>query len=61
MPGFGKLTPNVADRTCWTEYGVRFGYKLQAAITLDVFGNGVSGGDAIDSRMHVGAGLRFAF
>ena len=36
-------------------------YKLTNAITLDAFANGVSGPEAIATRLHTGVSLRFQY
>jgi probable HAF family extracellular repeat protein len=57
----GVVTPtNVADLD-WFEYGARLGFALNQATTLDVFANGVSGGDGIGTKIHAGGGLRVRF
>ena len=61
VAGIGTLTPTALNDTRWVEYGARVGYKLTANATADVFLNGVSGPDAIGTRLHAGAGLRFRF
>ena len=55
--------PDACRARCstWAEYGARIGYKLTDKVTLDAFTNGVAGGDGIDARLHVGAGLRVHF
>jgi hypothetical protein len=61
VPGIGTLVPSDLGALNWAEYGVRVGYKLADSVTLDGFADGVSGGAAITTRVHVGAGLRFQF
>jgi hypothetical protein len=61
VPGFGTLMPTELGNLNWAEYGVRIGYKLNDAITLDAFANGVSGPEAIATRIHTGVSLRFQF
>ena len=59
--GIGTLTPLIDDGILWAEYGGRIGYALTSAATLDVFVNGVSGEEGVDTRVHGGAGLRYRF
>lgn len=61
VAGVGMLTPIIDDDIVWAEYGARVGYALTTATTLDVFVNGVSGAEGIDTRIHGGAGLRYRF
>jgi probable HAF family extracellular repeat protein len=61
VPGIGTLTPSALGDFNWAEYGARVGYKLTDATTLDLFVNGVSGSDGVDTRVHGGVGLRFRF
>jgi probable HAF family extracellular repeat protein len=61
VPGIGTLLPSDLGALNWAEYGVRVGYKLADSVTLDGFADGVSGGAAITTRVHVGADLRFQF
>jgi hypothetical protein len=61
VTGVGIFLPVVDEDAVWAEYGARVGYAVTEAITIDVFVNGVSGNDGIDSRLHAGAGLRFRF
>jgi probable HAF family extracellular repeat protein len=58
---FGAIAPSLERHLDWFEYGARVGYRLTEAMTLDVFANGVSGGDGIGTRVHGGAGLRMRF
>lgn len=61
VQGAGSLVPTELADTSWCEYGARVGYHLSERVTLDVFANGVSGGDGIDTRVHLGGGLSFKF
>jgi hypothetical protein len=61
VPGFGTLMPTELQTPSWIEYGARVGYNLTDAVTLDGFANGVAGGSAIGSQIHLGAGLRYQF
>lgn len=61
VAGVGMLTPIIDDDIVWAEYGARVGYALTTATTLDVFVNGVSGQEGVDTRIHGGAGLRYRF
>lgn len=61
VAGVGTLTAGKLDSVDWLEYGARVGYRLTDAVTLDLFTNGVSGGEGIDTRIHGGAGLRYRF
>lgn len=61
VAGVGVLTPVVDDDTAWAEYGARVGYAVTEAVTFDVFVNGISGEEAIGTRVHGGAGLRYRF
>lgn len=57
----GPVTPDVSGDLDWFEYGVRIGYRLNEVATLDVFGNGVTGGSDVGSKLHGGLGLRMQF
>jgi hypothetical protein len=59
--GLGGFVPTVSDDTAWAEYGARVGYAVTESVTFDVFVNGVSGDDDIDTRVHGGGGLRYRF
>lgn len=61
VPGIGTLVSTELGNLNWAEYGMRVGYKVTDAITLDAFANGVSGGGGIDTRHHTGASLRFQY
>jgi hypothetical protein len=61
VAGVGTLAAVNEDDTVWVEYGARVGYAVTENVTLDVFANGVSGEDQIDTRVHTGAGLRVRF
>jgi probable HAF family extracellular repeat protein len=61
VPGIGILMPTDLGPLTWAEYGARIGYRVTDAVTFDVLANGVSGRGGIDTRTHVGAGLRFQF
>lgn len=61
VPGVGVFGASDLDAASWVEYGARVGYKLTETLTLDVFGNGVSGSDEIETRVHGGLGLRFQY
>jgi probable HAF family extracellular repeat protein len=61
VAGVGQLTPSSLRNVAWAEYGARLGYKVTELLTVDVFANGVSGGDEIGARLHGGAGLRMKF
>jgi probable HAF family extracellular repeat protein len=61
VAGVGTFVPAASDDTAWAEYGARVGYAVTEAVTFDVFVNGVSGDDDIDTRVHGGAGLRYRF
>lgn len=61
VAGIGTMTALVDETVVWAEYGARVGYAISAAATFDVFVNGVSGQDGIDTRVHGGAGLRYRF
>lgn len=59
--GVGTMTPASAGAVNFAEYGARVGYKLNDAITIDTFINGVSGSGGIDTRVHGGLGVRTQF
>jgi hypothetical protein len=59
VPGIGTLMPTELGNLYWAEYGARIGFKLTDAVTLDAFANGVSGPEAIATRIHAGASVRF--
>ncbi len=61
VAGVGTLAAVNEDDTVWVEYGARVGYAVTENVTFDVFANGVSGEDQIDTRVHTGAGLRVRF
>ena len=62
VAGVGLFTAVTDDKVAWAEYGARVGYALTNTMTFDVFAEGVSGQkDEIGTRVHGGAGLRFAF
>lgn len=62
VAGVGTFTAITDRQLAWAEYGARVGYALSNAMTFDVFAEGVSGQrDEIGTRVHGGAGLRFAF
>lgn len=61
VAGVGTFVPAPNDATAWAEYGARVGYAVTEAVTFDVFVNGVSGDDDIDTRVHGGGGLRYRF
>jgi len=58
---FGLIATKLDSHLDWFEYGARIGYRLTEVVTLDVFANGVAGGDGIGSKVHGGAGLRMRF
>jgi hypothetical protein len=58
MFGVGTLTPAALTNLNWFEYGARLGYRLTQNMTLDVFANGVTGEGVINTKVHVGGGLR---
>jgi hypothetical protein len=60
VAGFGVLRGRLADAT-WAEYGGRVGYKITPNATIDLIADGASGGSAIGSRIHAGAGFRYTF
>ncbi len=59
--GIGTLTPTELAHADWCEYGVRVGYDISDASTLDIFANGVSGEPVTETRVHAGAALRVHF
>jgi hypothetical protein len=61
VAGVGTFVPAASDDTAWAEYGARIGYAVTQSVTFDVFVNGVSGDDDIDTRVHGGGGLRYRF
>jgi hypothetical protein len=62
VTGVGTFKAIDDDNAKWVEYGARIGYALTEAVALDVFTNGVSGEkNDVDTRVHVGAGLRIGF
>ena len=61
VAGIGALKPAGLNAINWAEYGARLGYTFATAATLDVFVNGVSGRDGIDTRVHAGAAVRVRF
>ena len=61
VAGIGTLASAALGDAQWTEYGARLGYKVMQAVTLDVFMNGVSGGNSIGTKVHAGAGMRYRF
>lgn len=61
MFGVGTITPAALANLSWFEYGARIGYHLTQSMTLDVFANGVTGEGVINTKVHVGGGLRASF
>ena len=62
VAGLGAFEAAIDSSVTWAEYGARLGYALTESITLDLMVNGISGKkDEVDTRVHGGLGLRYAF
>ncbi|MGE0698075.1 MAG: hypothetical protein AB7O57_03190 [Hyphomicrobiaceae bacterium] len=61
VPSFGTVKPGDLEDKSWGEYGARLGFQLTEGMTIDAYANGVSSRGAIDTRVHVGTGLRLQY
>lgn len=59
IDGLGVFSPSLHKNFQWFEYGLRVGYHLSEASSVDVFANGISA--TSDQRMHIGFAYRQSF
>jgi hypothetical protein len=61
VAGFGMGAPTQPGSRSWAEYGGRVGYKITPATVVDVFADGVSGGNGIGTEVRLGVGFKLTF
>ena len=61
VAGFGGGAPVRPGNPTWAEYGGRVGYKITPATVVNVFADGVSGGNGIGTEVRLGVGFKLAF